>query len=87
MLESKTLLHTARFESFGFVLAEAAMSGCSVVSTPVGAAATLGASGSSLHALIHKTSYALDQPLPEAPFTPFTMEETARRYLHLYHST
>lgn len=86
MLESKVLLHTARFESFGFVLAEAAMCGCRVVSTPVGIAPSFSAPGQSLNLLLDQTLNALDQPLLETPNTPFTMEETARRYLHLYHS-
>lgn len=41
MRESRVLLHTARFESFGYVLAEAKAQGCRVVGTPVGIAPAL----------------------------------------------
>ncbi len=38
MQQSKILVHTSHFESFGLVLAESLASGCIVVSTPVGIA-------------------------------------------------
>lgn len=44
MGESRVLLHTADFESFGFVFPEAAQAGCRMVSTPVGIAPEIGAS-------------------------------------------
>ncbi|MDO8365464.1 MAG: glycosyltransferase [Saprospiraceae bacterium] len=84
MRESKVFLHTARFESFGFVLAEAAMSCCRVVSTPVGIAAQLTAPGQTIEALVKQLLVALDKPLLKLPNTPFSMEETAQAYLRLY---
>ncbi len=84
MRASKVFLHTANFESYGFVLAEAAMNGCRVVSTPVGIAPQLSVVGDCLDKLMAQTLTALDQPLRQSPLPPFTIEETARRYLSLY---
>ncbi len=86
MQEAKVFLHTANFESFGMVLAEAAVNGCRVVSTPVGIAPQLATLGQTLDALVAQTLLALDQPLSKSPHTPFTMEDTALQYLRLYHS-
>ncbi|MBC7774568.1 MAG: glycosyltransferase [Phycisphaerae bacterium] len=84
MRESKVFLHTAIFESFGFVLAEAAMNGCRVVSTPVGIAPQLWVVGNRVDALVEQTLLALEQPLLTLPHTPFIMEEAALKYLNLY---
>jgi len=84
MQQAKVFLHTANFESFGMVLAEAAMNGCRVVSTPVGIAPQLATLGKSLNALAAQTQLALDQPLSKSPYTPFTIEDTAQQYLRLY---
>jgi len=84
MQESKVFLHTAQFESFGFVLAEAAMNGCRVVSTPVGIAPQISTVGDTLGALVEQTMLALDQPLLKWPNAPVTMESVACKYLNLY---
>jgi glycosyltransferase involved in cell wall biosynthesis len=84
MRDAKVLLHTADFESFGYVLAEAAGSGCRVVSTAVGIAPTLGVvaeNEKSLAKLVVEGLGALDEG---RPFVPFTMEETAAAYLRVY---
>lgn len=83
MQQSKVLLHTARFESFGFVLAEAAMNGCKVVSTPVGIAPEMAFCGNMETALLQQIIEALNQAhVP--PKAPFTISETAQKYLALY---
>ena len=87
MLESKILLHTSNFESFGFVLAEAAMNGCRVVSTPVGIAPQFSAIGRTREELLKQVMLALAQPLLSAPITPFMMEDAAQQYLRVYHTT
>jgi len=85
MQGSKVFLHTAQFESFGFVLAEAAMCGCGVVSTPVGIAMQISRVGDTLWELVEQTMRALDQPLLKSPNVPFSMESAAYKYLNLYH--
>lgn len=86
MQAARVFLHTARFEAFGLVMAEAAMNGCRVISTPVGIAAQLADHGLTLDLLAEKTLRALDKPLQTSSRMPFTMEETARQYQALYHS-
>ncbi len=84
MRRSRVLLHTARFESFGMVLAEAAANGCRVVSTPVGAAPQLGSCADTDETLAAGVVNALEAPLP-APETPvFRLEDTVSAYLQLY---
>jgi len=86
MQQAKVFLHTANFESFGMVLAEAAMNGCRLVSTPVGIAPQLTVTGQTSESLAEQILWALDQPLLKSPNTPLTMEDTAQQYLNLYHS-
>jgi len=86
MRDTKVLLHTANFESFGFVLAEAAMNGCRVVSTPVGIAPQLAACGRTSKQLMNQTLLALDQTVMNTPFSPFMIAETAEEYRTLYNS-
>ena len=84
MRESKVLLHTAHYESFGYVLAEAAMNGCRVVGTSVGAMAQFGKTAETdaqLAALLLET---LQQEMPTQPFVPFTMQQTADIYINVY---
>lgn len=84
MQDAKVLLHTADFESFGYVLAEAAGNGCRVVSTAVGIAPTLGVvaeNEKSLAKLVVEGLGTLDEG---RLFVPFTMEETAAAYLRVY---
>jgi glycosyltransferase involved in cell wall biosynthesis len=85
MRAAKVFLHTAHFESFGFVLTEAAMNGCRVVSTPVGIAPQLvDQLGRTPKELSIEVLHALNAPLLDKPNIPFTMNETAQAYLRLY---
>jgi glycosyltransferase involved in cell wall biosynthesis len=86
MQQARVFLHTANFESFGMVLAEAAMHGCRVLSTPVGIAPQISVTGQTAEALAEQMLAALDKPPLKSPYTPLTMEETAQQYLKLYHS-
>ena len=87
MQSSKVLLHAADFESFGYVLAEAADMGCQVVSTPVGIAPEMGvAVGGTEAALAAQTIRFLKNPAWVAPVKRFTMRQTTEQYLHLYDS-
>ena len=86
MKQSKVFLHTANFESFGMVLAEAAMNGCRVLSTPVGAASQIASVGHSFAELVKQVEMALQQPLLSTPNTPLRMADTAQCYLDLYRS-
>lgn len=86
MRQAKTLLHTAYFESFGFVLAEAAMCGCRTVSAPVGIAPAFDFTGENEAVLAEKLLAALDLPLREEPVAPFLIKQTALDYLALYRS-
>lgn len=86
MKQSKVLLHTADFESFGYVLTEAAAQGCHVVSTPVGIAPQIADCGDTEDALALRLQWALERaPLKQAD-TPFLMEETVNAYEKLYAS-
>lgn len=85
MSHSKVYLHTSLFESFGFVLTEAAMNGCKVVSTPVGIAPAMTTYiGNTREILVKMVADALEEPLAESPFIPFTMEKTMAEYMALY---
>lgn len=86
MRQARVLLHTARFESYGFVLPEAAAQGCRVVSTPVGIAQAFGPTDDTPRALSGLVQDALDMASPDAPFLPFTSQGTAERYLEIYRS-
>jgi 1,2-diacylglycerol 3-alpha-glucosyltransferase len=85
MRKAKVYLHTATFESFGFVLIEAAMQGCKVVSTAVGIGPELTKyAADNQKTLLEMLVEALDAPLEKHPFVPFTMTKTARDYISLY---
>lgn len=86
MRQSRALLHTARFEAFGMVLAEAPANGCRVVSTPVGVAPALGACADTDEALAAAVLYALDAPPTPFIRKPLMMEDTAAQYLKLYNT-
>jgi glycosyltransferase involved in cell wall biosynthesis len=77
MRSAQVLLHTARFESFGFVFAEAAMSGCRIVSTPVGAAAAYGECGQDAGAL---QKLVLESRIIR-PATPYLIADCADAYV------
>jgi 1,2-diacylglycerol 3-alpha-glucosyltransferase len=84
MQGAKILLHTAHYESFGYVLAEAAMNACRVAGTPVGAMAQFGKTAGSDSDLAALVVDALGQPVQNQPFVPFTMRQTAEEYLKVY---
>ncbi|MCB0543185.1 MAG: glycosyltransferase [Saprospiraceae bacterium] len=84
MRQARVLLHTARFESYGFVLAEAAANGCRIVSTPVGIAADPGVTASEAPRLAELLINALGRPVQNEPAQPYSVNETASAYLHLY---
>lgn len=83
MKESKVFLHTAQFESFGYVLLEAAACGCQVISTPVGIARDLARCGTSVDELFDQTVKALSVSFPGHPPRLKSMDDTAREYLDL----
>lgn len=84
MREAKTLLHTSRFESFGYALAEAAMNGCRVVSTPVGVAAELGTVAENEPELAALLLKSVEQSVNCQPFVPFLMDKSAEAYIRIY---
>ncbi len=84
MRQSGVLLHTADFESFGYVLAEAAASDCRVVSTPVGIAEQAGKTADTEQGLADLLLEALRGERQAPPFAPLTLEETAEAYMNLY---
>ncbi len=84
MQQAKVLLHTAHFESFGFVLAEAAANGCRVVSTPVGIAQEVGVVADGIDELAALSTEQLEQTVRQQPFVPLAMEQAVEAYLNLY---
>lgn len=84
MKQSKVLLHTAHYESFGYVLAEAAMNGCRVVGTPVGALEQFGKTAESEPALADLLLEALQQSILHQPVVLLTMQQTAEAYVKIY---
>lgn len=86
MQNSKILLHTSNFESYGFVLAEAVMCGCRVISTPVGIAPEFPGMAFPAEKLAEQVLLALDRPMPQEATLPYTMQDTAKAYVRLYQS-
>ena len=84
MQKAKVLLHTARYESFGYVLAEAAMNGCRVIGTPVGAMRQFGKTAESEADLAMLLLEALEYSVQNQPFVPYTMQQTAESYMKVY---
>ncbi len=84
MQQTKVLLHTSDYESFGFVLPEAAMNGCRLVATPVGIAPEMADCADSPEALAKKVLVAIQQPHVPTPVVPFTIEKAADAYQRLY---
>ncbi len=93
MTESKVLLHTADFESFGFVFPEAAQAGCRIVSTPVGIAPEMGAAGGFseaelaagvLDALSTLAHLSNDKMTSDPMANRFISADTVAAYLDLY---
>jgi len=83
MKSARVLLHTSNFESYGYVLAEAAAAGCRVVSTPVGIAAQTGQTAASADGLAQLIISALAQE-GRAVQMPFLIRDTVDQYLQ-YH--
>lgn len=84
MREAKVLLHTARYESFGYVLAEAAMNGCQVLGTPVGVVSEFGKTAEKEAELAGLLLDMLKQGIPNQSFVLATMRQTAEAYLQVY---
>jgi len=84
MAESKILLHTSHFESFGMVLIEAAANGCQVISTPVGIAPEIGTCGNTIDELVQLVQEALEHPNTKKIPKIHPIEETSAAYIKLY---
>jgi len=84
MGQTKVLLHTSDYESFGFVLPEAAMNACHLVSTPVGIAPQMADCADDPETLAKKVMAAIRQPLLRATALPYTIEKAADAYQRLY---
>jgi 1,2-diacylglycerol 3-alpha-glucosyltransferase len=85
MRQSKVLLHTAHFESFGFVLTEAAAAGCAVVGTPVGILPELGVTGENISELKTLTINAIKKPSAPELGERLLISGTADAYLRFWH--
>lgn len=87
MARARVLLHTAEFESFAMVMAEARAQGATVVSRPVGIAAT--ATGPGFRAagteagLAEAALAALSAP-PVPPTCPWPLDQAVDAYARLY---
>lgn len=82
MRETRVMLHTSDFESFGFVFAEAAMNGMQIVSSPVGVAAEFGAACADSDAeLANLVLQSLTNVEASEPRMPYTMSMVAEQYL------
>lgn len=84
MQQSKVFLHTAHFESLGYVLEEARMQGCQLVSTPVGIAPEIAACASTENELSALVLTLLTGPLRKVEANSWSIQDTARGYLDLY---
>ncbi len=85
MRQSKVLLHTARFESFGFVLTEAASAGCAVVGAPVGVLPELGATGENIFEWKTLVINAIKKPSAPVMGERLFISGTAEAYLRFWH--
>lgn len=83
MQQSKVLLHTSDFESQGYVLTEAAMCGCHLVSTPVGIAPQVCACAQEPDALAPLVLSALKQHRQKQQI-PLKMTDTLAAYSRIY---
>jgi glycosyltransferase involved in cell wall biosynthesis len=87
MRRAKVLLHTAYYESFGYVLTEAAANGCHVVSTEVGIAPQIAECATTFEGMCNRLRWALERPPLQAPEVPYTMDTTVQQYWKLYENT
>ena len=85
MRQSKVYLHTALFESFGFVLVEAAAAGCDVVSTPVGIAPELCDTGKNIELLNELIIKKIKKPSATLLGERLIISNTVDQYLKLWH--
>lgn len=87
MARSRVLLHTAEFESFAMVMAEARALGAAIVSRPVGIAASGTEPGihlaETVAGLTDAVLSALSAPLPP-PARPWPLEQSVDAYVRLY---
>lgn len=84
MQTARLLLHTADFESYGFVLAEAAVFGLPIVATPVGIAPETGAfCAIEVPELAKKVQIALKRSAFSPHWLPPSMEQVAESYLNI----
>ena len=87
MSQAKILLHTASYESYGFVLLEAYAMGCKIVSTPVGIAEKLGRTGATKEELKLQLLKSLEMNLIKPVSAAPTIFDTADQYFDLYCNT
>lgn len=88
MQQSKVLLHTSEFESFGMVLVEGLANGCRVVSTPVGIAPEIeqietGETAAELLDLVLKN---FEKTEPAQSIVPIKFNDVGWKYWDLYHT-
>ncbi|HOY07221.1 MAG TPA: glycosyltransferase [Saprospiraceae bacterium] len=84
MCMAKVLLHTSDYESFGFILPEAAMNGCRLVSTPVGIGPEMAECADKPEQLAALALNAIRQPFLQEANLPFTIEKAADDYQRLF---
>ncbi len=86
MMKSKILLHTSRYEAFGYVIAEALAAGCYVVCRPVGCAPecekVITVNGENDFISAVKEIMAKEKIFE--PANPFPVEKTAESYAGIY---
>ncbi|MEZ4927549.1 MAG: glycosyltransferase [Saprospiraceae bacterium] len=84
MRHAKLLLHTSNYESQAYVLSEAAMNGCQVVTTPVGIGPLMGFCAEDAAGLAKGIEMTLSSEGQAKPVTPFLLVDTAASYADLY---
>lgn len=88
MKQSKILVHTSHFESFGLVLAEALACNCIVISSPVGIASDVEeiiTCNTSLEFMTHIEKQLIEYKTPQTAFpAKYPINKTAQKYLEIY---
>lgn len=89
MGKSRILLHTSKYESFGYVLAEALASGCYVVCSETGFAKNMNKMVvvNEKDEFIKKIIELMKSKLDFTPELPFTLNETSASYKKLYYES